>query len=274
MTTASLAPRTALFLPASNPRAIAKARTLPVDLVILDLEDAVRDADKAAARQAAVDAAAEGFDGRLLAIRVNGADSGEHAADLAAVAASAADLIVAPKIENDAIAARIAATAAKPLLAMIETPCGVLAAPAIAAAPGVAGLIAGVNDLRAGLGIPDGSDRAGLSLALQTIVLAARAAGGWALDGVYNLLEDSDGLAAECREGRALGFDGKTLIHPNQIAPAAAAFAPSAEELAEARAIIAAAQGGAERFGGRMIEAMHLAQARALLARSGPGRSG
>jgi len=263
MTTARLAPRTALFLPASNPRAIAKARGLDADMVILDLEDAVRDDVKAEARAAAVAAAGEGFGDRLCAIRVNGVDSPEHAADLAAVAGSACDFIVIPKVER----AGDVPTAPKPVLAMIETPAGVLAAAAIAAVPGVAGLLAGVNDLRATLGIPAKGGREGLSLALQTIVLAARAHGIWAIDGVFNALDDAEGLAAESRHGRALGFDGKSLIHPNQIAIAAEAFGPTAQELADARALIAAATGGAERFGDRMIEAMHVAQAEALLAR-------
>ncbi|MGN7999969.1 HpcH/HpaI aldolase/citrate lyase family protein [Sphingomonas sp. 22176] len=269
MTSMALAPRTALFLPASNPRAIAKARTLACDMVILDLEDAVKPEDKDAAREAAVAAMAEGFGARIAAIRVNGVDSAEHGADLAAAARSAADLIVVPKVEDADTAARIAAAVGKPLLAMIETPAGVLAAAAIAAQPGVAGLIAGTNDLKATLGIPSAAGRGGLSLALQTVVLAARAGNAWALDGVFNALADAEGLAAECREGRALGYDGKTLIHPGQIAIAAEAFGATAEEIADARALLAAAQGGAERFRDRMIEAMHVAQARLLLQRAG-----
>lgn len=269
MTSMALAPRTALFLPASNPRAIAKARTLDCDLVILDLEDAVKPEDKAAARAAAVAAVAEGFGDRIAAIRINGVEDGQHGADLAAVAGSAAALLVVPKVEDAATAARLAEAVGKPMLAMIETPVGVLAAAAIAAVPQVAGLIAGTNDLKASLGIPAAAGREGLSLALQTVVLAARAGGAWALDGVFNALADEAGLTAECQAGRALGFDGKTLIHPGQIACAAAAFAPSPEEIAEARALIAAARGGAERFRDRMIEAMHVAQARLLLRRAG-----
>jgi len=268
MTTASLAPRTALFLPASNPRAIAKARELAADLVILDLEDAVRDESKAAARAAAVEAAATGFGNRSCAIRVNGAESREHAADLAAMAGSACDFVVLPKAETPEAAAMVASAAGKPLLAMIETPRGVLAAAGIAAAPGVRGLIAGVNDLRATLGIPADGGRDGLALSLQMIVLAARANHIWALDGVFNALDDPEGLATECRHGRMLGFDGKSLIHPNQIEIAAAAFGASEAELAEAQALIEAATGGAERFGDRMIEAMHVEQARALIERN------
>jgi citrate lyase subunit beta/citryl-CoA lyase len=262
-----LAPRTALFLPASNARAIAKARTLDADMVILDLEDAVRDDAKDEARAAAVAAVAEGFGHRLCAIRVNGIDSGEHADDVEAVAGSVCDFVVVPKVETAEDAAAVAEAVGKPLLAMIETPLGVVNAVAIAAVPGVAGLIPGINDLRVGLGVPARAGRESVSLALQTIVLAARVGGGWAIDAVFNALDDAEGLAAECSHGRSLGFDGKALIHPNQIAIAAEAFGPSAEELADALALIAAATGGAERFRNRMIEAMHVDQARALVER-------
>jgi (3S)-malyl-CoA thioesterase len=268
MITARLAPRTALFLPASNSRAIEKARELSADLVILDLEDAVKDADKAAARLAAVAAMAPGFGPRLAAIRLNGIESGEHPEDVVAIASSAADLAVLPKAERAADVAQLVRALGKPLLAMIETPRGVLAAAEIAAVPGVAGLIAGTNDLAASLRLPPSSGRGQMSVALQTIVLAARAGGVWALDGVFNRLDDAEGLAAECREGRALGFDGKSLIHPGQLAVAARAFGPSEAEIADARALIAAATGGAERYEGRMIEAMHVDQARALLERA------
>jgi (3S)-malyl-CoA thioesterase len=263
-----LAPRSALFLPASNARAIAKARTLAADLVILDLEDAVRDDAKDAARAQAVEAVAEGFGPRLAAIRINGVESGWHGADVEAVATCAADFIVLPKVETAQDAARVAEDTGKPILAMVETPLGVLAAAEIAAVPGVAGLIAGTNDLRAELGIPLGAGREGVALSLQMIVLAARASAGWALDGVYNALDDADGLAAECRRGRALGFDGKSLIHPNQVEVANAAFGPSDTELADAKALLDAFTGGAERFQDRMIEAMHVDQARALVERA------
>jgi (3S)-malyl-CoA thioesterase len=268
MTTARLAPRTALFLPASNPRAIEKARGLSADLVILDLEDAVKGADKRTARLAAAEAVAQGFGPRLAAIRLNGIEAGEHLEDVAAIAASRADFAVLPKAERAADVAQVAKALGKPLLAMIETPLGVLAAADIAAVPGVSGLIAGTNDLAASLRLPPSSGRAQMSVALQTIVLAARANAVWALDGVFNRLDDPEGLAAECAEGRALGFDGKSLIHPNQIEIATTAFGPSAQEVEEARALVAAARGGAERYQGRMIETMHVDQARALLDRA------
>lgn len=269
MTTARpLPPRTALFLPASNPRAIEKARGLDVDMVILDLEDAVKPADKASARDAAVQALRQGFGGRLAAVRINGEGSPDHGADLIALRDTPADYIVIPKVETMKQAADVHSVMLKPVLAMIESPLGVFAARDIAALTAVHGLIAGTNDLAATFRLPPGSGRAGLQLALQTIVLAARATGAWAIDGVFNGLEDAAGLAAECREGRALGFDGKSLIHPNQIDVTRTAFSPSEAELARARALIEAASGGAERFGGEMIEAMHVEQARALLERA------
>jgi (3S)-malyl-CoA thioesterase len=238
--------RSALFLPASNPRAIEKARALACDMVILDLEDAVKSIDKERARHAAIAAAGEGYGGRLVAIRINGQGTEWHAADLAAVSGSAADFTVLPKVESpDAVAK---AARGKPVLAMIETPAGVLAAPAIAATAGLRGLIAGTNDLAAALRVPDSADRAGLTLALQSIVLAARAAGVGAIDGVWNRLD------------------------PDQIEPANRAFGPSVAEVVEAEAIIAAATGGAERIRGRMIEAMHVETARRLLALAGMAR--
>jgi citrate lyase subunit beta/citryl-CoA lyase len=149
---------------------------------------------------------------------------------------------------------------------MIETARGVLAAEAIA--PLTAGLVAGTNDLAADLGIPLGAGRAGLSHSLQRVVLAARAHGVAAFDGVYNRLDDEAGLAEQCREGRAFGFDGKSLIHPSQIETANRLFGPTDEELDAAARLVAAATGGAERFEGRMIEALHVEQARALIARA------
>lgn len=259
-------PRSALFLPASNPRAIEKVRGLDCDMLLLDLEDAVRPEDKDRAREAAVAAAASDYGGRPVAIRLNGPGTPWHEADIAAIRQSRASLAVLPKVESADEAARIAAELARPVLAMIETPAGVLAAPAIAAAAGVAGLMPGTNDLAVALRLPAGSDRAGLVFSLQAIILAARAAGIMALDGVWNRLDDPAGLEAECREGRAFGFDGKALIHPGQIAIANAVFAPDSAEIEEAEALVAAATGGAERFRGRMIEGMHVAAARRLLA--------
>lgn len=265
--------RSALYLPASNPRAIAKARGLACDLAILDLEDAVAADAKPAARAAAVAAGAGEWMPDLIGVRINALDSDEIEADLAALAGAARlDLVVVPKVETSDALAVVADRLGRPMLAMIETPAGLYAARAIAAAPGVAGLIAGTNDIAAALRVPT---RTGLALALQTIVLAARGAGVAAFDGVYNRLDDGDGFAAECAEGRAFGFDGKALIHPAQIAAANRVFGPTPEEIEEAHALIAAATGGAERFRGRMIEAMHVAEARRLVAcRIPPERGG
>jgi citrate lyase subunit beta/citryl-CoA lyase len=258
--------RSALFLPASNPRAIEKARRLPCDLVMLDLEDAVADADKGAARAAAIAAADGNWGERLLAVRLNGPGAW-HEADLAALRdAKNIDLVVVPKVEAPEYAEALAERLGKPLLAMIETPAGVYAAREIAGVRGVVGLLAGSNDLAAALRLPGG--REGLALALQSIVLAARAAGVAALDGVYNRLDDPEGVKADCEAGRRLGFDGKSLIHPDQIEIANRVFAPSAAELEDARALIEAATGGAERFRGRMIETMHVDAARHVLKRA------
>ena len=257
--------RSLLFLPASNPRAIEKARSLAADMIFLDLEDAVKPELKEEARGAAIAAAAEGFGERPVAIRVNKIGDPWHDEDVAAVAASRADFIILPKVQSASEAEAVAAAASQPLLAMIETARGVLDAQRIA--PHTAGLIAGTNDLSADLGIPLSCGRSGLSASLQAIVLAARAAGVAAFDGVYNPLENAEGLERECSEGRAFGFDGKTLIHPSQIEAANRIFGPTGEEMDEARRLVAAATGGAERFEGRMIEAMHVEQARRLLAR-------
>ena len=258
--------RSLLFLPASNPRAIEKARSLDADMIFLDLEDAVKPELKADARSAAVAAASEGFGERPVAIRVNKVGDPWHSEDVAAVAVSRADFIILPKVQEAREAAAVAAAASQPLLAMIETARGVLDAQNIA--PHTAGLIAGTNDLSADLGIPLSCGRGGLSASLQAIVLAARAAGIAAFDGVYNSLDDEEGLERECVEGRAFGLDGKTLIHPSQIAAANRVFAPTEEENHEARRLVEAATGGAERFEGRMIEALHVEQARRLLARA------
>jgi len=256
--------RSLLFLPASNPRAIEKARGLCADMVVLDLEDAVKGEDKAAARQSAVAAVAEPFPG-LAAIRINSKDSLWHA-DVEAVRRSAANFVIYPMTAGPEDIGRTAAATGKPVLAMIETARGVLAAPAIAAE--AVGLVAGTNDLAADLGLRPGGAREALRTGLQMILLAARAAGVAAFDGVFNRLDEPEGLEAECREGRSFGFDGKSLIHPNQIDAANRLFGPSPEEVEEARRLIAAATGGAERYEGEMIERMHVEQARSVLAKA------
>ena len=257
--------RSILFLPASNPRAIAKAREAGADLVVLDLEDAVKPDDKADARKAAVEAVASSWP-MPVAIRINGVGNRWHSLDVDAVARSKADYVVVPRAISRHLVRDVADTVRKPVLAMIETAAGVLAAADIA--HGCAGLIAGTNDLRADLRLPLDASREPISTALQMTVLAARAAGVAAFDGVFNSLDDVNGFLAEAEAGRRLGFDGKSLIHPNQIAPCHRAFAPSSVEVERAKALVDAFNGGAERFGNEMIERMHFEAARRLLERA------
>lgn len=268
--------RSVLFMPASNPRAIAKARGLPCDVVILDLEDAVAPEIKAAAREAAVTALREGgFGERQVVVRVNGLDTPWGAADLAAVRAVASTVLL-PKVDGpaDLAAARAALGEGPALWAMVETCAGVLALPALAAAAastGLTALVAGTNDLALELRCRPDATRTPLLPMLTQIVVAARAGGMAALDGVMNGWDDPEALAAECRQGATLGFDGKTLIHPVQIDAANAAFAPTAAELAWARAVVdafadpSAAGKGAVRLGGAMVERLHLRQAERVL---------
>jgi len=257
--------RSALFLPASNPRAIGHARESGADLVILDLEDSVKPEDKESARTAAVEAVEESWP-MPVAIRVNGIGTEWHSLDVDAVARSKAEFAVLPRAMSGHLVHEVAEALEKPLMAMVETPIGVLAAGDIASQS--AALIVGTNDLRAELRVPAGKDRSAISASLQMILLAARATGIPAFDGVFNDLEDAQGFAAECAEGRRLGFDGKTLIHPRQVEPCNRAFSPTEEELAGARRLVDAFGGGAERFDGQMIERMHVEAARRLLDRS------
>ena len=261
--------RSALYMPASNARAIDKARGLECDAVIFDLEDAVAPQAKADARKQAVAAAqAGGFGQRMLVLRVNALDTEWGVADCTAAAGAGFDAVLLPKVSHpDHLAAARVLLGDMPLWAMIETCAAMLALPAIAAAPGLACLVAGTNDLAKEMRCTPGSDRLPLLPHLTAIVTAARACGLIALDGVSNVLADTPELAAECAQGAAFGFDGKTLIHPAQIAAANRAFAPSAERVAWAQAVIAAfalpenAGKGAIRVDGEMVERLHLAQA-------------
>jgi citrate lyase subunit beta/citryl-CoA lyase len=273
--------RSVLYVPASNARALEKARTLAADAIIVDLEDAVAPAVKAEARDRAVAAiAAGGFGEREVVLRVNGADTPWGADDLRAAARAGADAVLLPKVESaqqvtDAewLLADAGAPETLRLWAMIETPRGVLAAPVIAAAtPRLACLVAGTSDLVKDLGARHTAGRAEVLPALGLLLLAARAHGLAALDGVHLDLADDAGLEAACRQARDLGFDGKTLVHPRSIAIANRAFAPSAEDVAAARAIIAA-HAEAERAGqgvavvdGRLVERLHVERARAVVA--------
>jgi citrate lyase subunit beta/citryl-CoA lyase len=269
--------RSVLFLPASNPRAIEKARGLDCDLAVLDLEDAVAPDMKAEARAAAVDAVrAGGFRGRI-GVRVNALGTAWGEADLAALTGVTLDWIVAPKVEEagtvDAYEARMAEGVR--LCAMIETPRALLDLPRIGAAGGPLGaLMLGVNDLAKALGTGQSLDREPLKPWLAATVAAAKAHGLLAIDGVFNRLDDAGGLAVECAQGRLFGFDGKSLIHPSQIEAAHSAFSPTPAEVAEAGAVVAAfaapeAEGkGAIRVNGAMVERLHLVQAQALLDRA------
>jgi citrate lyase subunit beta/citryl-CoA lyase len=268
MTQPDFAPRSLLYVPGSNARALEKAAGLAAEMLIIDLEDAVPEDRKAAAREAMRAAVTAGFAGKRVAVRINGTGSAHQAADLGAVAGLALDAVVLPKVEREADLDP-ARGLGVPLFAMIETPAAIYAAHAIAADPATRGLIAGLNDLAHELRLPGGMDRGAMSHAIQAIVLAARAGGVWCFDGVYNAIDDGQGFADEAAEGRRLGFDGKTLIHPSQVAPCNAAFAPSEREIAAAEALVAAATGGAQRHEGRMVEDMHVAAAKAMLERAG-----
>jgi citrate lyase subunit beta/citryl-CoA lyase len=260
------ATRSILFLPASNPRAVARARESSSDLVVLDLEDAVKPEDKADARNAALEAVSSNWP-MPVAIRFNGVGTEWHSLDVDSVARSGCDYAILPRAASAHLAREVREAVGKPLLAMIETAAGVLASNDIASE--VEALIAGTNDLRTDLRLPLDATREPISAALQIIILAARANGVPAFDGVFNRLTDVDGFVAECMHGRSLGFDGKSLIHPDQIGPCNEAFGPSEDEVESARRLVEAFTGGAERFEDRMIERMHVEAARRVLERAG-----
>ena len=265
--------RSVLYLPAANPRAIAKARTVDADCIILDLEDAVAPDTKVEARAAAVAAVAEGDWGhREVLIRVNSLATVWSIDDFAAVAASHAAGIVVPKVDSAREAEEaVARSHGKPVWAMIETPRAIFDAADIAATEGVTALLAGMADLTKDLRAKPTPDRLALVFALSTIVMAARAAEIQAFDGVFTDIADEAGLAAEALQGAQFGFDGKTLIHPSQIATANRLFAPDAAEIDHARGLIAAFEAGqaagkgVTTFDGKMIELLHVGVARRTL---------
>ncbi|MBW8709339.1 MAG: CoA ester lyase [Alphaproteobacteria bacterium] len=272
MSKAYKARRTALYVPASNARALQKARSLDADVVILDLEDAVAAEDKAQARATAA-ALLKDFAPREVVVRVNAPSSQWHDADMAAMVEARPDAILLPKISgSEEIEVAKDKSGGVPLWAMIETPRAVLNALAIADA-GVDCLVFGMNDLVSAMAGRHRPDRANLHAAMSLALLAARAAGITALDGVHNGLDDMTGFAKACAEARDFGFDGKSVIHPSQIAPARAAFSPSLDEVAYARRVLAAfdAQPGAGvvTLDRRMLEALDAAGARRVLARAG-----
>ncbi len=274
--------RSVLYIPGSKERALEKARGLAADAIIFDLEDAVAPDEKANARALLARTLADADYGRRAKlVRINALSTDWGAGDLDAVAAAHPEAILLPKVDGpediEALVRKLDArpeTAETRIWAMMESPRGVLNAAAIASAPRMAGFVLGTNDLAKDLGCRVGSGRAPLQMALQTCLLAARAEGLVAVDGVYNAFKDADGLRAECIEGRDLGFDGKTLIHPAQIDIANDVFAPEAGEIDLARRQIAAYQEATARgegvavLDGKIVENLHVATARRLLARA------
>ena len=268
--------RSVLYIPASKERALHKARTLPVDAIIFDLEDAVAVDEKVNARDTLKTALAEGGYGpRMKIVRINGLDTEWGQGDAEALAGADVDAVLLPKVNGAADLDKLAKFVPDlPFWAMMETPLGVLNAAEIAAHPRLEGFVLGTNDLAKDLNTRFRADREPLMTSLQLCLLAARAHGVIAIDGVYNAFKDDDGLAAECAQGRDMGFDGKTLIHPAQVAITNAAFAPSNEEVDLARRQIiafeeaeAAGQGVAV-VDGKIVENLHIVTARATLAKA------
>ncbi len=257
--------RSALYVPCDNARALQKARTLDVDVLILDLEDAVAPDAKARARSNAV-AAVRDFSGRETVIRVNGADTPWHAEDMAAAMAAGPNAILLPKVNSAADIPQ----AGMALWAMIETPAAVINLHEIS--HGVQGLVLGANDLLKEMGGRHRADRANLQHVMAQMVLVARAHHIAVLDGVHNQIDDAEGFAAACEMARDFGFDGKTLIHPSQIASCHAAFVPSRDEVAAAKRVLAAFADnpgkGAIALDGRMVEKLDAEIAAALLTRA------
>jgi citrate lyase subunit beta/citryl-CoA lyase len=276
--------RSVLYMPGANARALEKATGLPADALILDLEDSVAPDAKQEARErvvAAVARAAEGAYGhREVTVRVNAPGTPWHEADLRAAAQAGPDAVVVPKVDSPATVhavERALEAAGAPertaIWAMLETPRAIFGAREVAAASRrLTVLVLGTNDLAKELHAEHVPGRAPLLTALSLALLAARDTGRVILDGVYNDVTDPDGFEAECRQGREFGFDGKTLIHPKQIEPCNRVFAPSAEEADRARRIIdafreaTAAGRGVVTVDGRMVENLHVEQARRTLA--------
>ena len=271
--------RSVLYMPGSNERALEKAKTLPVDALILDLEDAVAVDAKAAARENACAAAASGDYGRReITIRVNGIGTEWHDADLAAACEAGPDGIVVPKV-NTAKEVKALVKAMEKygapdrtrLWAMIETPTAIFNVRKIAReSDRLAAFVIGTNDLVKELRADHVPGRAPLLTSLSMALLAGRESGIAVLDGVYNNVKDADGFRAECEQGRDFGFDGKTLIHPGQVEVCNEVFAPSAEVVEEAKGIVAAWEAGAGAgvvtHNGKMIELLHVEIARRVLA--------
>ncbi len=268
--------RSVLYIPASRERALEKARDLAADAIIFDLEDAVSPEEKVRAREllAGVLARAD-YAARARIVRVNGLGTEWVEGDLAAFGAhEGVDAVLLPKVDAPADLEAVAGRVTAPLWAMLETAKGCLNAGAIAAHDRLEGMVMGTNDLAKELGARFRADRLPLMAGLGTCVLAARAEGKVIVDGVFNAFKDEGGLRAECEQGRDMGFDGKTLIHPAQLVVANEVFAPSEEEVALARRQIAAyaearARGeGVAVVDGRIVENLHVATAQALIGKA------
>jgi (3S)-malyl-CoA thioesterase len=268
--------RSVLYIPGSKPRALDKARSLPVDAIIFDLEDAVSADEKVNARATLAAALAEGgYDPRIRIVRINGLDTEWGRADAEAVRDMDADVVLLPKVSSahdvDALAA---ITGDMPIWAMMETAQGMLNAAQIAAHPLLTGMVMGTNDLAKELQTRFRPDRLPLLTGLGLCLLAAKAEGLIIVDGVYNAFKDDEGLAAECAQGRDMGFDGKTLIHPAQVDVTNAAFAPSQAEIDLARRQIEAFQAveasgqGVAVVDGRIVENLHVVTARQILEKA------
>ncbi|WP_299816418.1 CoA ester lyase [uncultured Jannaschia sp.] len=269
--------RSVLYVPASNRRALEKAAGLPVDAIVFDLEDAVAPGAKDDARRTLTDMLREAdFGRRMRIVRINGAATELGAADLAAVADLPIDALLLPKVDVPDDVARVADALAgrARVWAMMETALGISNAAAIARVEGIGGFVLGTNDLAQELGCRPGPDRMPLMTALQTCLLAARLGGVPCIDGVFNAFRDADGLRAECEQGRDLGMDGKSLIHPAQIAVANEIFAPDGTDVDLARRQIAAFEDATARgqgvavLDGRIVENLHIDMARRTLARA------
>ncbi len=266
--------RSVLYIPGSNARALEKAKTLPVDAIIFDLEDAVAPDQKTNARAQLKTALAEGGYGqRCCLVRVNGLNTNWGQDDIQAFAGASIDGILIPKVDSAAQLDEISALCPElPLWAMMETPRGILNAAEIADHPRLAGFILGTNDLAKDLNCRNRADREPLLTSLQMCLLAARAAGIACVDGVYNAFKDTDGLRVECEQGRDMGFDGKTLIHPAQVEIANGAFGPGEEAVELAQRQIdafeaARASGkGVAVVDGQIVENLHIETAQAILA--------
>ena len=271
--------RSVLYMPSSNERALEKAKTLACDALILDLEDAVAPDAKETAREAACAAAASGEYGRrTVTIRANGIGTRWHDADLAAIAQAGPDAVVVPKVDSAEQVHQLVATLERhgapehtKLWAMIETPVAILDALAIArASERLTCFVIGTNDLVKELYAEHVPGRAPILPSLHTALLAARAAGIAILDGVYNDVKDTEGFLAECEQGRQMGFDGKTLVHPGQVDGANSAFAPSERAVEDARGLIQAFEdgrgSGVVTYQGKMVENLHVESARRTLS--------